>query len=185
MLYTLIRSNRKTISIQVTEDLDVVVRAPRWVSRREIEYFLDEKMGWIAKQKARITKSKAQLADMNLAPLTDADIEWLKARAREVIPQRVEHFSRILGVSYGRISIRAQRTRWGSCSAKGNLNFNCLLMLAPPEALDYVVVHELCHRKVMNHSAAFWGEVAVVMPDYRAAERWLKAEGSLMLRRVR
>ncbi|MDY3888895.1 MAG: M48 family metallopeptidase, partial [Agathobacter sp.] len=86
----------------------------------------------------------------------------------EYIPKRVAYFADIMGVDYGRITIRMQKTRWGSCSSKGNLNFNCLLMLAPPEVIDYVVVHELCHRKEMNHSKAFWREVERVLPDYRS-----------------
>ena len=89
-----------------------------------------------------------------------------------------------MGVSYGRITIRCQKTRWGSCSAKGNLNFNCLLMLAPPEVADYVVVHELCHRKHMNHGAAFWSEVARILPDYARHRAWLKENGSRLLARL-
>jgi len=87
-------------------------------------------------------------------------------------------------VTYGRITIRNQKTRWGSCSSKGNLNFNCLLMLAPPEVLDYVVVHELCHRMEMNHSKRFWSLVETVLPDYREQEKWLKGEGAVLLRRM-
>lgn len=86
-------------------------------------------------------------------------------------------------MTYGRISIRKQKTRWGSCSREGNLNFNSLLMMAPPEVLDYVVVHELCHRLEMNHSARFWAQVEKVIPDYRKPRKWLKEHGSqLMLR---
>ena len=89
-----------------------------------------------------------------------------------------------MGVTYGGITIRNQRSRWGSCSGQGTLNFNCLLMLAPPEVLDYVVVHELCHRKEMNHSAAFWAEVARVLPDYEARKRWLKENGPALIGRL-
>ena len=76
-------------------------------------------------------------------------------------------------MTYGRITIRAQRSRWGSCSSKGNLNFNCLLMLTPSEIRDYVVVHELCHRIELNHSAYFWAEVARILPDYKECRKWL------------
>ena len=102
----------------------------------------------------------------------------------KVVPGRVAHFASLVGVNYGRITIRNQRTHWGSCSSKGNLNFNCLLMLAPAEVLDYVVVHELCHRKEMNHSARFWTEVEKVIPDYKVHEKWLKTEGSRLMRRM-
>ena len=95
------------------------------------------------------------------------------------------YFSKRIGVDYGRITIRNQKTRWGSCSSKGNLNFNCLLMLTPPEVIDYVVVHELCHRKEMNHSKKFWAEVEKVIPNYRDSEKWLKNEGSKITGRLR
>ena len=93
------------------------------------------------------------------------------------------YFAKQIGATYGRITIRNQKTRWGSCSSKGNLNFNCLLMLAPSEVIDYVVVHELCHRKEMNHSKAFWSEVEKVLPDYKAHVKWLKDEGGNIMRR--
>ena len=98
-----------------------------------------------------------------------------------MIPERVEYFAKVIGVTYGKITVRNQKTRWGSCSSKGNLNFNCLLMLAPPEVLDYVVVHELCHRKQMNHSKAFWLEVEKVLLNYKEVRKWLKEEGSQMI----
>jgi predicted metal-dependent hydrolase len=103
--------------------------------------------------------------------------------ARKVIPQKVAYYARIMGVTYGRITIRNQKTRWGSCTSTGNLNFNCLLMMTPEAILDYVVVHELCHRKEMNHSARFWAQVEKILPDYRARRKWLKDQGnSLMIR---
>ena len=89
----------------------------------------------------------------------DAYIKELADKARIFIPERVKYYAEVIGVDYGRITIRCQKTRWGSCSSKGNLNFNCLLMLMPSEVIDYVVVHELCHIKQMNHSKAFWKEV--------------------------
>ena len=116
--------------------------------------------------------------------LTDAEINELKKEAESVIPRRVEYFAGVVGVEYGRITIRCQKTRWGSCSSKGNLNFNCLLMLAPPEVLDSVVVHELCHLKVMNHSKAFYDEVLRAYPNYREDHKWLKDHGGELMARV-
>ena len=101
-----------------------------------------------------------------------------------VIPDRVRHFAPMVGVTYGRITIRNQRSRWGSCSGKGNLNFNCLLMLTPSFCLDYVVVHELCHRLEMNHSPAFWAQVERVLPDYRKSRDWLKEHEKELIGRL-
>lgn len=100
------------------------------------------------------------------------------------IPQRVRMFAPIVGVEYGRITIRMQKSRWGSCSSKGNLNFNCLLMAMPEEVRDYVVVHELCHRKQMNHSDKFWAEVEKVLPDYKVSRKWLRDNGEEIMNSV-
>ena len=113
--------------------------------------------------------------------LTFDEIRQLAAQAVEVIPARVRHFAPLIGVTYGRITIRNQRTKWGSCSSNGNLNFNCLLMLTPPEVIDSVVVHELCHRKEMNHSEKFYAEVAKVFPDYKKWDKWLKDNGKALM----
>ena len=181
---TVVRSKRKTVAIQITPDLTVTVRAPRSVSEKEIERILREKEAWIVNNLEKMKKKKriyeGICEEKALQPLTKEEIEDLAGKALKYIPQRVEYFSKIVGVNYGRITIRNQRTRWGSCSSKGNLNFNCLLMLTPPEVSDYVVVHELCHRKEMNHSKAFWGEVEKVLPEYKKSVNWLKNEGRLL-----
>ena len=181
-LYTKVyRSNRKSISLQVTEDHIVVIRAPKWMSDDEIDGFFIEKSGWIERQIRMIDERKQKYSE--LVPLSKSELDALGRQALSVIPKKVAHYAKILGVSYGRITIRNQKTRWGSCSSKGNLNFNCLLMLTPEEVQDYVVVHELCHRREMNHSPRFWSLVESVIPDYRRYEAWLKKEGeAIMLR---
>ena len=179
MEYELIRSDRKTVGLQI-RDGRLIVRAPRRMSRQAVEAILAEKRSWIENH---LRKAREQL--MNEAPkLSSSELYSLAQKALDVIPERVKHYAALVGVDYGRVTIRAQKTRWGSCSTKGNLNFNCLLMLAPPETLDAVVVHELCHRKVMNHSPAFYAEVLRVMPDYYERDRWLKENGSQLLRRL-
>lgn len=181
MKVTVIRSNRKTVAIQVNSDLSVTVRATRSVSEKDIEEILKRKEAWISKHIEKIKKTKERLEAEPTEKLTREKVIALAEEALKVIPERVEYFAKVIGVTYGKITIRNQKTRWGSCSSKGNLNFNCLLMLAPPEVLDYVVVHELCHRKQMNHSKAFWLEVEKVLPDYKEARKWLKEEGSQMI----
>ncbi len=181
MKVTVIRSNRKTVAIQVNSDLSVTVRAPRSASEKDIEEILKKKEAWISKHIEKIKKTKERLEAEPTEKLTREKVIALAEEALKVIPARVEYFAKVIGVTYGKITIRNQKTRWGSCSSKGNLNFNCLLMLAPPEVLDYVVVHELCHRKQMNHSKAFWSEVEKVLPDYKEARKWLKEEGSQMI----
>lgn len=180
-----IRSNRRTIAIQVNPDLTVTVRAPRHATKRDIQRILREKEAWIQNHIEKMKDKKAQLEAMDAEPFTDDEIQGLKEQASEYIPERVEYYAKIIGVEYDRITIRNQKTRWGSCSSKGNLNFNCLLMLAPPEVIDYVVVHELCHRKEMNHSKAFWWEVEKVMPEYKKSVQWLKNQGSMLIGRLR
>lgn len=181
MKVTVIRSNRKTVAIQVNSDLSVTVRAPRSASEKDIEEILKKKEAWISKHIEKIKKTKERLEAESTEKLTREKVIALAEEALKVIPERVEYFAKVIEVTYGKITVRNQKTRWGSCSSKGNLNFNCLLMLAPPEVLDYVVVHELCHRKQMNHSKAFWLEVEKVLPDYKEVRKWLKEEGSQMI----
>ncbi len=181
MKYRVIRSNRKTIAIQVLEE-GVFVRAPYQMSDKEIEKFVWEHKDWIDKH-CKILEEKMK-SRPEVEQLTMEEIEELAQKALEVIPQRVRYYAPLIGVTYGRITIRNQQTRWGSCSAKGNLNFNCLLMLTPPEVIDSVVVHELCHRKQMNHSKAFYDEVLKVYPDYYKWYGWLKEHGDEIMRRM-
>ncbi len=103
--------------------------------------------------------------------------EWYISQAGKVLLQQVRIYQEQMKVSVRHVTIREQKTRWGSCSSQHNLNFNWKLILAPPEALEYVVIHELCHLKEMNHSAAFWQEVEKWMPDYAVWRRWLKEHG--------
>ncbi|MBI5744128.1 MAG: M48 family metallopeptidase [Elusimicrobia bacterium] len=105
-----------------------------------------------------------------------------KRRARELINSRVAHWAAALGLEYKKIFIKNQRSMWASCSARGNLNFNWRLAAAPPEALDYVVIHELCHLREMNHSRAFWAHVLAACPDYKAHRRWLRNNTDLLRR---
>lgn len=178
MEVNVIRSSRKTISITLTQEGRVVVRAPYFLSDGDIQEFICSKTGWIEKHLARIGERSYG------EPFRPEELQRLAREAAADLPVRAARFASIIGVSYGRITIRSQHTRWGSCSSRGNLNFNCLLMCAPPEVRDYVVVHELCHRKQMNHSPAFWAEVRQVLPDYEEQKNWLKTHGSTLICRL-
>ena len=173
--YQIIRSSRKTMSLEIKADGSVVVRAPLRLSEAKIQKFVEEKQEWILKNLEEIQKRDAQKE--NVQKLSALERQHLQNKACVVIPRRVAYYAEKLGVSYGKITLRQQKTRWGSCAANGNLNFNWLLILAPPEVLDYVVVHELCHRREMNHSQAFWKEVEKILPDYRERQKWLKDNG--------
>ena len=174
LTYQLIRSERKTVSLQITQEGELVVRAPKRMAKAEIDRFVESKRGWIEKH--------AQNREQYVPKMTEAEFDTLVRHALEVIPEVVARFAPVVGVTYGRITIRNQRTRWGSCSAQGNLNFNCVLMRAPDDVLEYVVVHELCHRKEMNHGPKFWAEVERVLPNYRESRKWLSVNGSALIR---
>lgn len=171
MNYTLIYENRKTLSLTVTADLTLLVKAPKGLSRAEIDRFVQAHTVWIQKAAAR-QKKRAETE----RTLTDARIIELRACASEVIPKRVEYYAKEMGVQPNGIKITSAKTRFGSCSGKNNLCFSWRLMLYPPEAIDYVVVHELAHIKVKNHSAAFYAVVASVLPDYKSREQLLKIQ---------
>ena len=99
--------------------------------------------------------------------------QWLRTEGAERFQQKTAFWAARMKVTYGRITIRDQKTRWGSCSSEGNLNFNCRLLFVPDRIVDYVVIHELAHRRFMNHSKAFWKEVEKYMPDYKERKKLL------------
>ena len=171
--YELIYSSRRTLAVQITSGGQVKVRAPRRTSRAAVERFLIEKQEWILKY---LTKAAAQAAPAP-PPLPESERRRYVETARDIFTRKAAYYASIMRVTYGRISIREQKTRWGSCSSKGNLNFNWRLIFAPEDVLDYIVVHELAHRKEMNHSPAFYAVVASVLPDYKKAQRWLREHG--------
>ena len=187
--YKIIKSDRKTLEIQVKKDLSVVFRAPRYLSDREIMKFAKQKESWIQKHlelmKRRNKSNRA--SDEASEPenkYTPEELESMKRYIKKLINERAASFAGIMGVSFGKITVRSQKTRWGSCSSAGNLNFNCLLALCPSEVIDYVVVHELCHLRHMNHSRAFWNEVAKYLPGYAEQKDWLKRHQSEIMRNL-
>ena len=189
--YSLIRSNRKSISVEIQRDGTALVRAPRWSPKFEIDAFVLSHEEWIREQQAKMAIQFIE--DAWTPKLTTAEIKSLAKTARLDIKYRIERWAPIVAPDSAwanitdrkpRLSIRHQKTLWGSCTREGNLNFNCLLMLAPEDVRDYIVVHELCHLKHMNHSRAFWNLVERAMPNYREQKKWLKENGHLLLARL-
>lgn len=179
----IIRSERKTIALQIDKNLQIFVRAPYQISEREIFRFVEAHDLWIQKHIKKLEEKKKWEESHPVRKFSEEEIRELMQQAVAYIPQRVAYYGKKMQVGYGRITIRNQKTRWGSCSEKGNLNFNCLLMLAPEDVIDYVVVHELCHRIEMNHSRKFWQEVQQVLPEYEKQKRWLKTHGEKLINR--
>ena len=171
-----IPSNRRSVSIQITPDRTILIRVPKWISKHQLDSILSAKKEWILSHYQSIPKPK-ELSIREQNQLAALEKRYRKA-AKEYIPSRVAYFHQFTGGTYEKIVIRDQKTRWGSCSSNKTLSFNYRLMLAPPQILDYVVVHELCHLKHMNHSSAFWKAVESVLPDYKEKRKWLKEHGN-------
>ena len=236
--YTLTKSRRKSLAIQIKPDMSVHVKAPYFVSQREIESYISRQADWIFKnidrysqrleeqEKARGIDMERQyisgetllflgkdytliVAEVNkkrptvrinelggeiilglnsdkiLSTTTKAKkaiIEsWYRKQAKEYIHEKVAYFAQILDLEYGNVRIKDQKSLWGSCSAKGNLNFNWRIILAPEVVVDYLVIHELCHLRHMNHSADFWRLVESLQPKYKYNRKWLK-DNTLVLK---
>lgn len=176
--YTLVRSRRRTLAIQVTAAGEVILRCPMGLPKKTAEQFLAAKKPWV-EEKLRSLRTRPVYPK-----LTEAEIQEMRREALPFLRQRAEVYAPLAGVTFGKLSVRAQRTRWGSCNQRGDLSFNCLLMLAPPEVIDYVVVHELCHIRQMNHGPRFWAAVEEVLPDFRGPRTWLRENGGGLMARL-
>ena len=175
--YEIIRSKRKSYGISVAPGGKVTVRMPLRGSERFAVSMVEEKRDWIAKNFLKMQAVSPKPSQKEKTPYERRLEAPYRQAAKEYIPKRVAYYAQLLDVTYATISIRDQKTRWGSCSSKGNLYFSWRLILAPPKVLDYVVVHELCHRKEMNHSPRFWALVESMIPDYKTHRKWLKENG--------
>ena len=171
MKISIVRSDRKTLAIQLKNG-QIIARAPRKMKDKEIYAFIESKREWIEKHLSVQLARQEQAAA--LPKFTPEEIKAFAQKAMQIIPQRLDFYAEKIGVTYNRITIRCQRTRWGSCSSQGNLNFNCLLVLLPGEIMDSVIVHELCHRKHMNHSKDFWNLVSKYCKDYKKIRKEMK-----------
>lgn len=181
---TLKWSDRRSYGISIEATGEVMLHLPLSGSVRDAARMAEEKRGWIIEkvlmQRQRLEEAQKKEAqrDKCYTPEQRSALEKrYREAAKEYVPKRAAYYAAFLGVSYDRIRIAGQKTRWGSCSSNKTLSFNWKLMLAPPKVLDYVVVHEVCHLREMNHSPRFWALVESLMPDYKQQRKWLKDNG--------
>jgi len=198
----------RRISLRVSGlDGKITLTLPRRAASRHGHDFLNERAGWLRTAVAALPVQcpvahgaeipvEGTALTITPAPVRAARAEgdrllvparahpgprvmaYLKLRARQRIEERVQHHAGLLGLPAGRITLRDPRSRWGSCSSAGDLMFSWRLIMAPTDVLDYVVAHEVAHLAQMNHSPAFWAEVARLMPGYQVPRGWLRAQGS-------
>ena len=209
----IIRSNRKTLSLSINENSDLVVRAPHHVSDDDIQKFISEKSDWID-NKQRLIKARLEdnlnqhssdkclylgslyplkidnnsiepisfngqmfITNVNKERISLSLKSWYKKRFTEVALPRLSYFSDKHNLKVNQVRVKEQKTLWGSCSSKNNINLNYLLIMAPMKVIDYVIVHELVHTIHKNHSAKFWQKVETIIPNYKDARNWLKENG--------
>lgn len=167
--YRLIRSRRRTLALEIDREGTVVVRAPAGLPQGEIDRFVTAHEQWV---RSHLERQRAWLA---AHPEPDGEEEArLRALAREVLPGRVEYFSKLMGVRPTGVKITSARGRFGSCSGKNSICFSWRLMAYPMEAVDYVVVHELAHITHKNHGRDFYRRVEEILPDWRSRRALLK-----------
>ncbi len=210
MNYQLIRSKRKTLSLQINSNAELIVRAPNRLSVKKIEQFIDEKSNWIEKKSTSIDAKKPQKhgyiegekflylggeyplnIDITYAKGLSFDgqifslntggkqefLAWYKTAFKNVALPRLDYYAGLYQLNYQQVRLKTQKTLWGSCSGVNNINLNYLLIMAPMNVIDYVIVHELAHTKIKNHSKDFWRLVESILPKYKASKSWLKNNG--------
>ena len=168
--YQVLRSRRRTLALEVTKTGQLLVRAPLRTSDAAIRAFVTAHEGWA---KVHMAKVREKLATA-LPPQSQEDIAALKAKAKAILPPKIARYAAILGVTPTGFHVTEARTRYGSCSGKNSLSFSCFLMLCPEEAIDLVVVHELCHIHHHDHSPAFYAQLSSVLPDHRERRKLLR-----------
>ena len=168
--YRVLRSKRKSVSLEITDDLEVLVRAPRKFPEKEIAKLVEKYADWIARARAR-----KQAKGEKYPPVSVDEEAALRRTATQVLPGKVAYYAEKMGVTPTGLRVTGAKKRFGSCSAKNSLCFSFYLMRYPEIAIDYVVVHELAHIRHHDHSRAFYDTVAQVLPDYKAREKLLKS----------
>ncbi len=178
----IVKQHRKSISIKIRNSSLIEVHAPFGIEDKDIDAFVEKHGDWINAKLAEMKEAESALNSIDVA--SKAEFDEKIELAKKIIPEKCAYYADMIGVDYGRITLKAQKTLFGSCSAAGNLNFNIALMFAPEKVLDYVIIHELCHLKEMNHSMDFWHEVEKVMKDYKVERQWLNDNGAMIMRKA-
>lgn len=178
----IVKQHRKSISIKIRNSSLIEVHAPFGIEDKDIDAFVEKHGDWINAKLAEMKEAESALNSIDVA--SKAEFDEKIELAKKIIPEKCAYYADMIGVDYGRITLKAQKTLFGSCSAAGNLNFNIALMFAPEKVLDYVIIHELCHLKEMNHSVDFWHEVEKVMKDYKVERQWLNDNGAMIMRKA-
>lgn len=173
-----IRENARAKHVRISIDAQgrVLATKPVRVSVAKVEAFIREKQDWILStlEKARRRRGGEPLVELPKPRKGSRAYKEAVASARELVRARLEYFGALHNFSYGTISIRNQKTRWGSCSAKNNLSFNYRIAFLPQELADYIVVHELCHTKEHNHGERFWAQVERILPNHRLLRKEIR-----------
>lgn len=173
------KSFRKTISLSIEDDGVVLVRAPSFMTKSQIEKFVNEKQNWLQKNLKKIAERKEKAK--RFKDLIDPkNIKNYRERARTLLTDRADHYAEKFHLDYTRLRISSAKTRWGSCNHKNGLNFNWKILFAPPEVQDYLVVHELAHTIHKNHQKPFWQLVEKMHPDYKNSRKWLRDNAHLL-----
>lgn len=167
--FEIIRSKRRTLALEITQDARLLVRAPLHTSNKQIEVFISAHDAWIQRKLADARKRAAAFDALNPEKITN-----LRKQAEKILPQKTACFAAVMGLTYSRVRITDAKSRFGSCGRNGNICYSWRLMLYPDAAQDYVVVHELCHLLHFNHSGAFYAALSAVLPDYKARAALLK-----------
>ena len=175
----LVKSRRRTLSISIEENGTVTIRAPYGVSRKYVDEFLQQKKEWI-KTKVKEVKENHKKAHSIRESIPEEEMIEYKEKARKVITNRVEYFAKNHKLLFNNIRISSAKHRWGSCSARDNLNFNWKVIFAPVDVIDYLVVHELAHIKHKHHKRSFWAFVEKMDPEFKEHRKWLKKHSYLL-----
>ena len=168
--YTIRKSRRaKHLRLVVHCDGRVVVTVPRGVRQSIVERFISEKKQWVLKK----LHFFENVDNRGGRVFSNKDYQKYKEEARQLVHDRIDFYNKEYGFKFNRISIKNQRTLWGSCSAKSNININYKVLFLPKELQDYLIVHEMCHLKELNHSSKFWNLVQKTVPDYKKIRKGL------------